>query len=166
MTTRARHGQKLQALLATGLLACGASPLAAPPATVASAPAPPAAAETDHHHELHLPPVGATIRVTLDGKSVEVPVASLPHEGTSAPLLAVWEAAWPAEDPAPLHFDLTGSDGFHPAARQACAARLLTGAEVAHAHLDLASHDVGFDPSVALPGCYRVKAVVGINAVH
>ena len=121
-----------------------------------------------HHHELHLPPVGPTIRVTLAGTSIEVPTSSLASDATggSAPLLSLWKAAWPSEDPLPLHFDLWGSDGFHPAARPPCAARLLTGAEVALARIDLTTHDISFDKTVALPGCYHVHAVVAMDGVR
>ena len=101
--------------------------------------------------------------VAFDGKTTDVALASLPHEGSSASLAQIWKVAFPDVDPGPLHFDLTGSDGFHPASRPACA-RLLTGAEVATARLDVSAHDVSFDDSLKLPGCYRVKAVVRIDA--
>ena len=119
-------------------------------------------AVAEHHHEMHLPPVGPTVKVSLEGKTADIPLEGIPHEGSSAPLVALWRAAWPSEDPTALHFDLTGSDGFHPASRPACA-RLLTGAEVAAAHIDLVSHDVSFDSALSLPGCYRVKAVVSMD---
>jgi hypothetical protein len=131
----------------------------------ACATPPPTVVESEHHHELHLPPVGPLVRVTLDGKSVEVPLSSLPHDGTVAPLLGLWRAAWPTEDASLLHFDLTGSDGFHPSSRPPCA-RWLTGAEIATAHIDLVTHDVSFDDAVKLPGCYRVKAVVAMEGVR
>jgi len=125
----------------------------------------PAPVASEHHHELHLPPVGPLVHITLDGKSVDVPIASLPHEGTVAPLVALWRAAWPADDPSTLHFDLTGSDGFHPSSRPPCA-RWLSGAEVAAAHIDVVTHDVSFDDTVKLPGCYRVKAVVAMEGAR
>ena len=142
-------------------LAAACAPQAPPPVT-----ATPATPDGMHHHELPLPPVGPTIRVTLAGKSVEIPVSSLPNDGGSAPLVSLWKAAWPTEDPLPLHFDVWGSDGFHPAARPPCAARLLTGAEVALARIDLATHDISFDKAVGLPGCYHVHAVVALDGVR
>ncbi len=129
----------------------------------ASTPASPAPAtpEHEHHHELHLPPVGPDVRVALDDNEVGVALASVPHDGSSASLAAVWKLAFPAEDPTALHFDLVGSDGFHPASRPACA-RPLTGAEVAAARIDVVTHDVSYDDTLHLPGCYRVKAVVRV----
>jgi hypothetical protein len=105
------------------------------------------------------------VKVTLDGKSADVALATLAHEGTAAPLAALFQAAWPGQDPRALHFDLTGSDGFHPASRTPCAA-LLTSAQIAAARIDVVSHDVSFDSTLQLPGCYRVKAVVAMDAVR
>jgi hypothetical protein len=123
----------------------------------------PGVPSAEHDHELHLPPVGPSVTVTIDGRSVDVALASAPHEGTSLPLAQLWKAAWPAEDPAPLHFDLVGSDGFHPTSRPKCT-RLLTGAEIAAGRIDVFSHDVSFDDALNLPGCYRVKSLVRIDA--
>jgi hypothetical protein len=121
--------------------------------------------ETEHHHELHLPPVGPAIRVTLDGKSEDVALATVPLQGESVALIDVWRAAFPGVDSRPLHFDFVGSDGFHPMSRAKCA-RLLTGAEVATARIDVVTHNVSFDDAFNLPGCYRVKAVVSIDATR
>jgi hypothetical protein len=128
-------------------------------------PAAPSADSRAHDHELHLPPVGPTVHVTLDGKGADIDLASIPHDGPGAPLLALFKAAWPAEDPSSLHFDLVGSDGFHPSSRPLCM-RLLSGAEVAAAHIDIVTHNVTYDDPVKLPGCYRVKAVVTMDAIH
>jgi hypothetical protein len=130
----------------------------------AETPAPAA----EPHHELHLPPVGPTVHVTLDGKTSDIVLASIPRNSAasaSASLLEVWKAAFPGQDPAPLNFDLVGSDGFHPSSRPKCA-RLLTGAEIAAARIDVASHDVSWGDALALPGCYRVKAVVSMDATR
>lgn len=130
----------------------------------ADAPAPAA----EPHHELHLPPVGPTVHVTFDSKASDIVLASVPRdsaESASASLLEVWKAAFPGQDPAPLKFDLVGSDGFHPSSRPKCA-RLLTGAEIAAARIGVASHDVSWGDAVALPGCYRVKAVVSMDATR
>jgi len=121
--------------------------------------------EAEHHHKLHLPPVGPSVHVTFDGKVADVVLATVPHEGGSAPLIGLWRVAFPSEDPAPLHFDLVGSDGFHPASRPKCT-RLLPGAEVAAAHFDVVTHNVSFDDALNLPGCYRVKAVVRVDATR
>ena len=96
---------------------------------------------------------------------MDVALASLPHAGGSARLIELWKAAFPGEDAAGLHFDLVGSDGFHPAARPKCA-RLLGGAELAAARIDVVSHDVSFDEGTELPGCYRVKALVRMDATR
>jgi hypothetical protein len=139
---------------------------AATPAPVlgpAPAAAPPAAPEP--HHELHLPPVGTSVHVTLDGKSADVALGGVPHEGNAASLAEVWKVAFPSEDAAPLHFDLVGSDGFHPASRPMCA-RLITGAEVKAARIDVTTHNVTYDDALNLPGCYRVKGVVSIDATR
>jgi hypothetical protein len=117
----------------------------------------------EHHHELHLPPAGPQVSVVLDGKQVDVVLAEVPHDGPAAGLVRVWASAFPAQDLAALHFDLVGSDGFRPASRPACT-RPLTGAEIAVARIDIASHDVSFDDTLKLPGCYRVKGVVRIEA--
>lgn len=116
-------------------------------------------------HELHLPPVGPAVTVAFDGKSTDVPLASLPQDGSAASLLALWKAVFPAEDVATLHFDLLGSDGFHPASRPACA-RPLTGADMAAGRIDVVTHDVSYDDALKLPGCYRVKAVVRLEATR
>lgn len=141
----------LAAVLAL-LPACAASP--APTAQTAPQPAP--------HHELHLPPVGPQVTVAFEGKQADVVLASVPHDGTSASLVQVWKLAFPAEDATPLLFDLVGSDGFHPASRPACS-RPLTGAEIAAGRIDVVTHDVSFDDTLKLPGCYRVKAVVRVE---
>jgi hypothetical protein len=133
--------------------------LAACSRTSASPPAP----QPEHEHELHLPPVGPTLTVTLDGKSVDVPLASIPRDGGAVTLGQLWRLAWPSADPAPLRFDLVGSDGFRPMSRPKCT-RLLTGAEIAAARIDVITHDVGYDDALQLPGCYRVKAVVRLEA--
>ncbi len=129
------------------------------PACASTPPPPPGSPEHEHSHELHLPPVGPGIRVALGDKEVGVALASVPHEGATASLADVWKLAFPAEDLAPLHVDLVGSDGFHPASRPACA-RPLTGVEVASARIEVVTHDVAYDDALHLPGCYRVKAVV------
>ena len=124
------------------------------------------APESQPHHELHLPPVGESVRVTVDGKSVNVTMSAIPHDkGTSASLLELWKVAFPTEDAALLHFDMVGSDGFRPSSRPRCT-RLLTGAEIGAAHIDLITHHVSFDNGVNLPGCYRVKAVVSLDATR
>jgi hypothetical protein len=139
--------------------------LAAPPALGPAIPATETPAAPEHHHELNLPPVGPQVSVSLDGKSVEVPLAELPRDGATAPLEEVWRRAFPAADAASLHFDLFGSDGFHPAARPACA-QLLSGAQVKAARIDVVTHNVSFDEGLKLPGCYRVKALVRIEATR
>jgi hypothetical protein len=144
------HAAALAAMLTTAF-ACGA----------AQAPAAPPSPE--HHHELHLPPAAQQVSVALDGKQVDVVLADVPHDGPAAPLARVWASAFPTQDLAALHFDLVGSDGFHPSSRPACA-RPLTGAEIAAARIDIATHDVSFEDAVKLPGCYRVKGVVRIEA--
>jgi hypothetical protein len=152
MRTMASHQLALLVAL-TAFSACAPTPAAAPPA------------EPEHHHELHLPPVGLAVRVTLDGKSNEVALATVPLQGDSVALVDLWRAAFPGVDPGPLHFDLVGSDGFHPASRPKCT-RLLTGAEVATARIDVVTHNVSFDDALKLPGCYRVKAVVSVDATR
>ena len=136
-----------------------ALPLALVIAACAAAPPP-----AEHReHELHLPPVDAFVHVTFDGKTKDVVLADVPHDGPTAGLTAVWKAAFPGDDLAPLHLDLFGSDGFHPASRAPCS-RLLTGQEATLARIDVSSHDVSFDEPVHLPGCYQVKAVVRMSA--
>jgi hypothetical protein len=132
-------------------------------ATPQPAPAQRAPAEAQAHHELHLPPVGPSVLVALDGKVADVALASVSHEGGSVSFAQLWKAAFPSEDPRPLHFDFVGSDGFRPTSRPKCP-RLLTGAEMGSARLDVVTHDVSFDAGVELSGCYRVKAVVRVEA--
>jgi hypothetical protein len=122
--------------------------------------------EPEPHHELNLPPVSLVIRITLDGKIEEVALATVPlHDDDSVALIDLWRAAFPGVDPAPLHFDLVGSDGFHPMSRPKCT-RLLTGAEVASARIDVVTHNAFFDDALNLPRCYRVKAVVSVDATR
>jgi hypothetical protein len=142
--------------------ACAPTPAETATPVVASVAPPP---ESDHHHELHLPPVGLAVRVTLGGKSEGVALATVPLQGDSVALVDLWRAAFPGVDPGPLHFDLVGSDGFHPASRPKCT-RLLTGAEVAAARIDVVTHDVSYPDALNLPGCYRVKAVVSVDATR
>ena len=119
----------------------------------------------EHHHEKNLPPVGASVKVSLDGKSTDVTLSSLAADGApgSVSFLQLWKAAWPAVDPAQLHFDFVGSDGFRPASKTKCA-RPLTGSELAAARLDVATHNLVLDEASQLPGCYRVHAVVAVEA--
>ena len=125
-----------------------------------------AAGGEHHHHEVKLAPAGPNVTVSLDGKPTDIVLASVPHEGASAPLLlTLWKTAFPNEDPSALHFDMFGSDGFHPASRPTCA-RVLTGADLATSRIDLATHDLTFDADSKLPGCYRVKGVVRVEASH
>jgi hypothetical protein len=135
-------------------------------AACADSPAPqPESPASPHHHELHLPPVGPTVAVALDGKSIDVTMANVPHTGTDALLFDVVRAAFPAEDPQKLHLDSFGSDGFHAAARPPCATPL-SAAQLAEAHIDIVTHDLHFDPKLALPGCYSVHAVVSVTATR
>jgi hypothetical protein len=121
--------------------------------------------EHKHHHALNLPPVGPSVRLSLDGKPANVDLASLPLETGShaVPFVQLWRAAWPSEDPTPLQFDFVGSDGFRPMSRPKCT-RLLTGAELATARMDVVTHDLSLDDALNLPGCYRVHAVVAVEA--
>ena len=155
MSTYASH---LSFIAALAIIAACAPGQAQPPPRVI----PPAA---EHHHELHLPPVGLAVRITLDGKSEEVALATVPLQGDSVALIDLWRAAFPGVDPGPLHFDLVGSDGFHPASRPKCT-RLLTGAEVTAARIDVVTHNVSYPDALNLPGCYRVKAVVSVEATR
>jgi hypothetical protein len=148
----------LVGLLVAGLPACGST--TAPPASSQVAAAAPSG---HHHHKLDLPPVGPSIVVAFGGRDAEVALATVAH-GESVALLDVWKAALPDQEPASLRFDVFGSDGFHPAARPDCG-RLLTGSELARARLDVKSHDLTFD-GVELPHCYRVHAVVRIEAIR
>ena len=122
----------------------------------------------DHEHLLHLPPVGATIKVSFDGKSVDVPLASVPvADGAprSISFTQLWTAAWPAADAAQLKFDFVGSDGFRSMSQPRCT-RLLTGADLTTARLEVATHNLVLDDVLKLPGCYRVRAVVTIDATR
>ncbi len=121
----------------------------------------------EHHHELHLPPPGASVSVTLDGKSASVDLPALARDAGagSVPLAAVFQSAWPAEDPSRLHFDLVGSDGFRPTSRPKCG-RPLTGEEAAHLRLNVVSHDVSAEDGLNLPGCYHVRSVVTVEATR
>jgi hypothetical protein len=160
------HASRL-AFIATFALfsACAPQQAETPPPVVASVVAPAVPHESDHPHELHLPPVGPAVRITLDGKSEEVALATVPLQGDSVAFLDLWRAAFPGVDPGPLHFDLVGSDGFHPMSRPKCT-QLLTGAEVAAARIDVVTHNVSFDDALNLARCYRVKAVVSIDATR
>jgi hypothetical protein len=114
----------------------------------------------------NLPPVGPAVKVTLDGKSTEVTLSSLAAGASdgapgSVSFAQLWKAAWPGEDPASLHFDFVGSDGFHPASKEPCA-RLLTGRELSSARLETTTHNLLLDDGLKLPGCYRVRAVVSV----
>jgi hypothetical protein len=111
----------------------------------------PSASSSEHAHELHLPPAGPTVSVALDGKSVDVALASLSQAGGPTTLGQVWKAAWPSEDPAPLRFDLVGIDGFRPMSRPKCT-RLLTGTELVAGRIDVGTHDVSFDDALGSRG--------------
>jgi hypothetical protein len=144
------------ALLASlpSLAACKRSPDPAPP--------------DEHHHDwTKLPPAGASVKVSLAGKSADVTLSSLPADGAppTVSFAQLWKAAWPAEDPAALHFNFVGSDGFRPSSKPKCA-RPLTGRELASARLDVATHDLLLAGAPDLPGCYRVHAVVAIEAAR
>jgi hypothetical protein len=121
----------------------------------------------EHRHELNLPPVGPTVAVALDGQTASVDLASIPGEvgSTRVLLLTVVKTAFPSVDRKPLTFDLVGSDGFRPMSRPMCT-RLLTSDEIARARIDRVTHDVSYDPDLQLPGCYRVRAVVRIEATR
>jgi len=120
----------------------------------------------DHRHEPTPPPAGTALSVGLDGKSVSVDLRTLADDGaTAVPLKLIVAAAFPAENPARLHFDLVGSDGFRPTSRPKCP-HLLTGDDIAHFSLNVATHDVITDDKITLPGCYHVKAVVQVDATR
>ncbi len=148
----------------SSLAGCGnnpapVAPAAMPPEPGRSAEAPPPEQPHEHHHEMKLPPVGPQMSVAFDGRQVELTLTELSHGSATIPLLDLWRAAYPNQDPTPLIFDLFGSDGFHPSARPPCA-RPLTAQLLATAHINVVSHDITFDPKNDLPGCYRVHAVV------
>jgi hypothetical protein len=150
------------------LLACGS---ATPQATSTAAPAPvtPSAAPStasstapEHHHEMHLPPVGPSVEVRLDGQTRAVALAQLPHGADDlVSLAALIQAAYPAGDASRGHVDLVGSDGFRPMSRPKCT-HLLASDEVAHLRMNVVTHDVSIE-GLDLPGCYRVRAVVAIE---
>ena len=120
----------------------------------------------EHHHEPTPPPAGTALNIGLDGKSVSVDLRTLAGEGgTAVPLAQIVAAAFPAENPAQLHFDLVGSDGFRPTSRPKCP-HLLTGDDIAHFSLNVMTHDVTTDDKISLPGCYHVKAVVLVDATR
>jgi hypothetical protein len=119
--------------------------------------------EPQHEHLLHLPPVGLSLTVRFDGRTIDLPLAALAPDASGLPLDAVWKAAWPSEDPLRLSFDLVGSDGFRPTSRPKCT-RLLTGAEFVRGRLDAVTHDITYDDQLKLPGCYHVRHVVAIEA--
>jgi hypothetical protein len=123
--------------------------------------------EHQHHHEQNLPPTGASVKVTLDGTPADVVLSSIPADGApgSVSFLRLWKAAWPSQDPSQLRFDFVGSDGFRPTSRSKCT-RLLTGGELASARLEIATHDLVLDEASKLPGCYKVRAVVAIEATR
>jgi hypothetical protein len=127
----------------------------------------PAQAPDGHRHELNLPPVGPTIAASFEGKTVDVDLSTVAQESgsNSVALASVFQAAFPSVPRTGLHFDLVGSDGFRPMSRPKCT-RLLSGDELAKAHLDPVTHDVSYDADVKLPGCYRVRAVVRIEATR
>jgi hypothetical protein len=115
-----------------------------------------------------LPPVGPTVTVSLDGKSAVVTLANVrAAEGASGfvALAEVWKAAFPSEDYASLKFDFVGSDGFRPTSRPKCT-RLLSGSELGAARLEVTTHHLAFEESSKLPGCYRVRALVAIEATR
>ena len=149
----------LSALIFSALSACHGStraPTAAPDA---------AAAVEHHHHELHLAPPIPSVTVLFADQRVDVTLAPLAQGASSIPLLQLWKAAFPKQDPSALQFDLFGSDGFHPASRPPCT-RLLSATQLAAARLDVQSHDISFDDSSPLPGCYHVHGVVRIQATR
>jgi hypothetical protein len=160
-------------LALASIVACrGAIPQAPPAAAPAGSAASPAAssappavasAPAEHHHEMHLPPVGPSVDVHLEGQTHSVVLAQLPHGADDlVPLAAVVQAAYPAGDASRLHVDLVGSDGFRPISRPKCT-HLLASEEVAHLRMNVVTHDVSIDEALALPGCYRVGAVVVID---
>jgi hypothetical protein len=106
------------------------------------------------------------VKLSLDGKSTDVALSSVPAlEGAPGfvSFTQLWRTAWPAENPGPLKFDFVGSDGFRSMSRPKCT-RLLTGADVSTARVEIATHNLVLDDALKLPGCYRVKAVVAIEA--
>jgi hypothetical protein len=119
----------------------------------------------EEHHELNLPPVTASVAVRLDGKTVNVDVSAVAADAGSIPLLQIWGAAFPTTDASSLHFDLVGSDGFRPMSRPKCT-HLLSSDELTHFRLDAVKHDVSIGDGLELPGCYRVHAVVAIEATR
>jgi hypothetical protein len=119
--------------------------------------------QEEHHHEWNLPPVGPTVKVSLEGKSADVTLSSLATDRAGTVSFGqVWKAAWPAEDPSPLRFDFVGSDGFRPSSKPKCE-RPLTGQEIAGARLEVATHNLLLEEGSKLPGCYRVRSVVAIE---
>jgi hypothetical protein len=121
--------------------------------------------DAEHHHEVNAPPAGTAVTVSLGGKSMSVDLRTVAGDGgaDAIPFSQVVTAAFPAEDPGQLRYDLVGSDGFRPTSRPKCP-HLLTGEDVAHLGLKVATHDVTADDKSMLPGCYHVKAVVSIEA--
>jgi hypothetical protein len=106
------------------------------------------------------------VKVSLDGKSSVVTLASVRAADGAPGSVAfsdVWKTAFPTEDFANLKFDFVGSDGFRPTSRPKCT-RMLSGTELGAARLEVTTHHLVFEESSKLPGCYRVRAVVAIEA--
>jgi hypothetical protein len=152
---------------ATPQTATAAAPVAPSGSARSPAPSSPsvaaATAALEHHHEMHLPPVGPSVDVRLEGQAHTVTLAQLPHGADDlVPLGAVVQAAYPSGDASRWHVDLVGSDGFRPMSRPKCT-HLLASDEVAHLRMNVVTHDVSSDEGLTLPGCYRVRAVVAIE---
>jgi hypothetical protein len=134
----------------------------APAEPPSEGPAPNSSAH--HHHELNLPPVGPLVSVVYNEFQVDVRLTDLSDGTPTIPLLKVWTVGSIKKfAPSGLNFDLFGSDGFHPSDRAPCA-RLLTAKQMAAAHINVVTHDITFDPGLSLPGCYRVRGVVRLEA--
>jgi hypothetical protein len=62
-----------------------------------------AQAPDEHHRELNLPPVGPTVAVNFEGKTVNVELSRVPREqgSNTMALDSLWKTAFPSEDPGP-----------------------------------------------------------------
>jgi hypothetical protein len=143
------------------------APAAIADAGASEAESPDAEAAEQRHHLMNLPPVGPTVTVVLEGKAKDVALDDVAGDrpSPSVALLDVFKRAWPGQDPAHLQFELVGSDGFRSSSKSKCA-RLLSGDQVKHFRLNVASHDAIVDEGLAVPGCYHVHAVERIEVTR
>jgi hypothetical protein len=107
----------------------------------------------------------APVRISIarGTESRQVELGALPSAALGVRVSDVVKRAWPTLDDTSIAADFIAGDGFRPAARSPCLGLVpVSGTLLKQGYLDPDTGDLGWDDSLAFPGCLHVKGVATI----